>query len=210
MYSYWLQHSLPSSLRYCHHVYYVLSPNLLPCYRSGLHNLCHPTIRDGSTWTKFGARGEHGDTLIYGISSDGSKNFNIRTCEHMILGQLRIWARTTTYAALLGSWWDPCCGVLRRRRRGHPLGEDTWWLWTHELSSTQPPCWEYWPKSLFHLISCAHPCQSRPGDPSLKMVSDYASNALFETHLLIEPKKYIYLLSIMFHYIFMDNPIFHG
>ena len=29
-----------------------------------------------------------------------SKNFNIRTCEHMILGQLRIWARATTYAAL--------------------------------------------------------------------------------------------------------------
>ena len=39
-------------------------------------------------------------TLIYGISRDDSKNFNIRTCEHMILGQLRIWARTTTYAAL--------------------------------------------------------------------------------------------------------------
>ena len=40
------------------------------------------------------------DTLIYGISRDGSKNFNVRTCEHMILGQLRIWARSTTYAAL--------------------------------------------------------------------------------------------------------------
>ena len=40
------------------------------------------------------------DTLIYGISRDGSKNFNIRTCEHMILGQLRIGARATTYAAL--------------------------------------------------------------------------------------------------------------
>ena len=32
---------------------------------------------------------------------DCSKNFNIRTCEHMILGQLRIWARQTTYAALI-------------------------------------------------------------------------------------------------------------
>ena len=29
-------------------------------------------------------------TLIYRISRDGSKNFNIRTCEHVILGQLRI------------------------------------------------------------------------------------------------------------------------
>ena len=30
----------------------------------GLHNLCHPTIRDGSTWSKFGARGEHGDVFL--------------------------------------------------------------------------------------------------------------------------------------------------
>ena len=37
---------------------------------------------------------------FYGISRDGSKNFNLRTYEHMILGQLRIWARQTTYAAL--------------------------------------------------------------------------------------------------------------
>ena len=29
-------------------------------------------------------------TLINGISRDDSKNFNIRTCEHMILGQLKI------------------------------------------------------------------------------------------------------------------------
>ena len=29
-------------------------------------------------------------TLIYGISRNGSKNINIRTCEHVILGQLRI------------------------------------------------------------------------------------------------------------------------
>ena len=39
-------------------------------------------------------------TLIYGISRDDSKKFNIRTCEHMILGQLRRGARATTYAAL--------------------------------------------------------------------------------------------------------------
>ena len=29
----------------------------------GLHNLFHPTIRDGSTWSKFGAHGEHGDVF---------------------------------------------------------------------------------------------------------------------------------------------------
>merc|ERR1712163_76873 len=43
------------------------------------------------------------NTLIYGISRDGSKNFNIRTWEHMILGQLRTGARSTTYAALCQS-----------------------------------------------------------------------------------------------------------
>ena len=32
----------------------------------------------------------HSDTLIYGISRDGSKNYNIRTCEHMTRGQLRM------------------------------------------------------------------------------------------------------------------------
>ena len=32
---------------------------------TGLHNLCHPTIRDGSTWSKFGARGEHGDVFLF-------------------------------------------------------------------------------------------------------------------------------------------------
>ena len=33
--------------------------------KSGLHNLFHPTIRDGSTWSKFGARGEHGDIFLF-------------------------------------------------------------------------------------------------------------------------------------------------
>ena len=30
-----------------------------------LHNSFHPTIRDGSTWSKFGARGEHGDVFLF-------------------------------------------------------------------------------------------------------------------------------------------------
>ena len=41
------------------------------------------------------------DTLIYGISRDGSKKYNIRTCEHMILGQLKMGARQTNYAPLM-------------------------------------------------------------------------------------------------------------
>ena len=44
------------------------------------------------------------DTLIYGISRDGSKNFNIRTCEHMILGQLRMGARQTKNAPLIACY----------------------------------------------------------------------------------------------------------
>ena len=40
------------------------------------------------------------DTLIYGIPRDSSKNFNIHTCEHMILGQLRMGARQAKNAPL--------------------------------------------------------------------------------------------------------------
>ena len=40
------------------------------------------------------------DRQIYSISRDGSKNFNIRTYEHMILGQLRLGARQTKNAPL--------------------------------------------------------------------------------------------------------------
>ena len=41
------------------------------------------------------------DTLIYGISRNGYKNFNIHTCEHMILGQLRMGARQAKNAPLI-------------------------------------------------------------------------------------------------------------
>ena len=40
-------------------------------------------------------------TLIYGISRDGSKIFNMRTCEHTILGQLGMEARQTKNAPLV-------------------------------------------------------------------------------------------------------------
>ena len=40
------------------------------------------------------------NNLIYGISRDGSKKFNIRTCEHIILGQLRMGARQADNAPL--------------------------------------------------------------------------------------------------------------
>ena len=40
------------------------------------------------------------DTLIYGICRDGSKNYNIRTWEHMTRGQFRLGARATINVAL--------------------------------------------------------------------------------------------------------------
>ena len=40
------------------------------------------------------------DTLIYGICRDGTKNNNIRACEHLILGQFRMGARSVIYAPL--------------------------------------------------------------------------------------------------------------
>ena len=43
----------------------------------------------------------YANTLIYGISRDSSKNLNIRTCEHMIPGQLTMGARQTKNASLL-------------------------------------------------------------------------------------------------------------
>ena len=32
---------------------------------SGLHKLRYPGIRDMSTWSKFGAHGEHGDVFLF-------------------------------------------------------------------------------------------------------------------------------------------------
>ena len=43
------------------------------------------------------------DTLIYGICRDGTKNNNIRACEHLILGQFRMGARSAIYAPLSAS-----------------------------------------------------------------------------------------------------------
>ena len=68
------------------------------------------------------------DTLIYGISRDGSKNYNIRTCEHMILGQLRMGARQTNYAPLVRSNLPQCLGIChnmprRRAEKADPLDD---------------------------------------------------------------------------------------
>ena len=33
--------------------------------RAGLHKLWYPVVRDRSTWSKFGAHGEHGDVFLF-------------------------------------------------------------------------------------------------------------------------------------------------
>ena len=57
---------------------------------TGLHKLCHPTIRDGSTWSKFGARGEHGDVFLF--SNLGALGFSenlIRYSLHVCLREVK-------------------------------------------------------------------------------------------------------------------------
>ena len=38
---------------------------ILASYWSGLHKLWYPVVRDMSTWSKFGAHGEHGDVFLF-------------------------------------------------------------------------------------------------------------------------------------------------
>ena len=67
------------------------------------------------------------DTLIYGISRDGSKNFNIRTCEHMILGQLRMGALQTKNAPL---WFvQPNFSKQSSKLRFFHTPQDIPWVW---------------------------------------------------------------------------------
>ena len=64
--------------------------NTLKYTNSVLHNSCHPSIRDGSTWSKFGARGEHGD--VYLFSNLGALWFSenlIRYSLHVFLREVK-------------------------------------------------------------------------------------------------------------------------
>ena len=57
---------------------------LLAGCSAGLHNSFHPTIRDGSTRSKFGARGEHGDVFLF--SNLGALRFSENRAP--VLGEL--------------------------------------------------------------------------------------------------------------------------
>ena len=56
------------------------------------------------------------DTLIYGICRDGTKNNNIRACEHLILGQFRMGARSAIYAPLQ---WCKCNSIYLWQVKKH-------------------------------------------------------------------------------------------
>ena len=101
------------------------------------------------------------DTLIYGICRDGTKNDNIRACEHLILGQFRMGARSAIYAPLIDGLfylaggntypdglttevlvWDPAAevwmvaGQLESARQRHALASVSLQL----LTSVAPGC----------------------------------------------------------------------
>ena len=67
------------------------------------------------------------NTLIHGISRDGSRNFNTRTCEHRIIGQLTMGARQTKNAplsisdTLFQTSVDPEWGIIGQVRLLHSL-----------------------------------------------------------------------------------------
>merc|ERR1711978_733132 len=57
--------SMPEYARVCQSMTeYARVCQSMPEYaRAGLHKLWYPGIRDTSTWSKFGAHGEHGDVF---------------------------------------------------------------------------------------------------------------------------------------------------
>ena len=71
------------------------------------------------------------DTLIYGICRDGTKNNNIRACEHLILGQFRMGARSAIYAPL------PEVSIITNCNQIHPMLH--WarkkWVWISSRTS---------------------------------------------------------------------------
>ena len=52
------------SLTFTNHKVKILWRNS-PVVKAGLHKLWYPGIQDTSTWSKFGAHGEHGDVFLF-------------------------------------------------------------------------------------------------------------------------------------------------
>ena len=65
------------------HVFVYRSPSLL----TGLHKLWYPGIRDTSTWSKFGAHGEHGNVFLF--SNLGALEFSV----NLIIYSLHVYLR---------------------------------------------------------------------------------------------------------------------
>ena len=66
---------------------------------SGLHKLWYPGIRDMSTWSKFGAHGEHGDVFLF--SNLGALWFSENRA--LVLGEFDIWIKIFIVCLFKGS-----------------------------------------------------------------------------------------------------------
>ena len=76
---------------------------LLTCHSwsscPGLHKLWYPGIRDTSTWSKFGAHGEHGDVFL--LSNLGELWFSENRA--LVLGEFDIWIKIFIVCLFKGS-----------------------------------------------------------------------------------------------------------
>ena len=66
---------------------------------AGLHKLRYPGIRDTSTWSKFGAHGEHGDVFLF--SNLGALWFSENRA--LVLGEFDIWIKIFIVCLFKGS-----------------------------------------------------------------------------------------------------------
>ena len=85
--------------------YYLIS-KVIEYTISGLHNLFHPTIRDGSMWSKFGARGEHRDVFLFSFFSclfKGSQEHSFFLQTLLFMAFLVTVLKILTYA-LVSTW----------------------------------------------------------------------------------------------------------
>ena len=114
---------------------------------TGLHNLCHPTIRDGSTWSKFGAHGEHGDVFLFSNLgalwfSENLIRYSLHVCVMEVKNNLfflqtllftaflvRV-LKILTYA-LVSSWSSVSSGYEHVKRKMHHFSRNSLWGITH-------------------------------------------------------------------------------
>ena len=87
----------------------ILIGDIMTMIITGVHKSFHPTIRDGSTWSTFGARGEHGDVFRFSTEVfSGSPTYMHSGSRRTVL------QFSENRALVLG---EPCSGSQRTTRR---------------------------------------------------------------------------------------------